>query len=211
MGESQQEILEELEQLEAAGRSRRRNLARMMRVGSLLIAASFVWLLRGDLRYYAQPKTPVQLGGPLEFNLTNEASQRYAQIRGVPGGQARLAHHLGKSIRMFGLLGSNVLIVQDVSRDQEPPAQNEAYTAKGRLVSEADAVELANVFQIMEREGSVSRENGQLSALWDGEAPRDSAALPLELLGIVVFVLANFRAARRVERPPASVFAEEDP
>jgi len=201
---SDPEIAEELAHLEAQGRARRRNLARMLRLGSLLIAASFLWLLRGDARYFIQPNVPVQLGGPLEFNLAGEASQRYVRIRGVPGGQARIAHHVGKSLRMFGLLGSNVLVIQDAS-SSEPPAQSEPYTAQGRLVSAEDAVELSNVFEIMQREGSVTRENGELYALWDGAAPRKSAALPLELLGIVLFVLVNFRAARRVERPPPSL------
>jgi hypothetical protein len=207
--ESQQEIFEELAELEAQGRARRRNLARMIRLGALVVAASFLWLLRGDVRYYLQPKTPVQLGGPLEFNLAGEASQHYVRIRGVPGGQARLAHHFGKSIRMFGLLGSNVIVVQNVDRDEEPPAQNQAYSAQGRLVSADDAVELSNVFEIMEREGSVTRENGQMYALWDGQAPRQGVGLPLELLGIALFVLVNFRAAKRVSRPPAA-FAEDE-
>ena len=39
----------------------------------------------------------------------------------------------------------------------------------------------------------------------EGEVPRKDWALPLELLGILGFVLVNFRAAHKMEHPLPTV------
>lgn len=198
----QQELLEELEKLEAGSRARKARNARALRLGALAVAASFVFFLRNDLRYAVQPATPVDLGGPLEFNLDREASQRYAKIQAVPGGQAANVTHMGRQLRVFALLGTNVTVVQDLSTgSSQPPVRGTPIAVSGRLVRDDDAVELRNVFLMLETSGAVARIDGHIYALWADEAPRGSWTLPLELVGIVLFVLVNFRAARRMEKP----------
>ena len=186
----QSELLEELAALQAQNRARALRLARMLRAGSLLVAASFVFLLRGDLRYWTRPAAPVDLGGPLQFDLDREGSQRHVKLVGVPGRTAANVSHLSRNLRLFGILGTNVLVVQDadrVPRDQMPAADT-PYATSGRLVREDEAGELSGIFRMMERAGIVARTDGHLYALYEGEAPRQGWGLPLELLGILGFV-----------------------
>lgn len=196
---------EELAALEAAAVARRARAARMLRYGSLAVAASFLFLLRGDLTYAFAPTQPLELGGPLEFNLDREQTERFAHVTGVPGGQAANVSHMGKQLRAFGLLGSNVLVVQDLSKveDRSAPARGEPFAVSGRLQRDDDAVQLRNIFRLLESSGILAPQEGHCYALWAGEAPRGSWALPLELLGIVLFVGINFRAAARMARPVA--------
>jgi len=198
-------LLEDLREIRARSQPRRGRLAWTLRLGSLAVAASFVWLLRGDLRYAAASPTPLELGGPLEFSLSHQASQTFAHIRGVPGAQAANVSHLGHSLRIFGLLGSNVVVVQD--RDAPgaaaPPSSGAPFDALGRLVRDDDDRALKNVFLLMERAGYVApQSDGHLYALYVGERPRRFGVLALELLGIALFVGVNWRAAARVSREP---------
>jgi hypothetical protein len=205
--------LAELAALEAAAVARRARAARVLRYGALVVAASFLFLLRGDLVYAFAPAQPLELGGPLEFNLDREVTQRFAHVTGVPGGQAANVSHMGRQLRAFGLLGSNVLVVQDLGKvdSASAPARGEAFAVSGRLLRDDDAVELRNIFRLLQQSGILSTQEGHAYALMAGEAPRSSWALPLELLGIVLFIGVNFRAAARMVRPVAPLDAETDP
>ncbi|MBS2031518.1 MAG: hypothetical protein JST54_26700 [Deltaproteobacteria bacterium] len=196
----QGELLEELAQLEAERRARKLGTARMMRVGALVVSASFVFLLRGDIRYWLQPKTPVELGGPLEFNLDREQTERFAKITGVPAQRAANVSHGGRDLRVLGLLGSNVLVVQNREGSAEAPASNAAISVQGRLERDDDANELRNIFQLFEGLGFVSPVDGHFYALYADQLPRQGWTLPLELLGILLFLGVNLRKAHSLTR-----------
>lgn len=209
----QEDVLAELEKLEASARARRKRNARMLRAGAVVVAATFLFFMRAELRYALQPKAAADLGGPLEYNLQLEGSPRYVKIDGVPGGQAATVSHMGKQLRVFGLLGSNVVVVQDLGETtpEEAPTRGAPFKVSGKLVRDDDAVELHNVFNILEASGVVARIDGHLYALWAGEVPRQGWALPLELLAIAVFLLINFRAAHRMERPLPGFTDDDSP
>ena len=192
----QDDVLQELAQLEADRRARKLRTARMMRLGALVVSASFVFLLRGDIRYWLQPKTPIALGGPLEFNLAPEGTERFVTITGVPGQHARKVSHGTRNLRVFGVLGSNVLVVEDLDHGgAEPPSAGAAFTVQGRLQRDDDASELRNLFPMFEMEGTLAPIDGHFYALYADQLPRQGWTLPLELLGIVFFLAVNLRKA----------------
>ena len=207
MGESGESagagIGSELRALEEQARARRSRVGRALRLGSVAVAASFVFLLRADLRYALRPSVPVDLGGPMEFQLDREQRETYARVVGLPGELSPAADHGGHHLRMFGLLTTNIIVVQNLAEvgPDSQPARNQPYTALGRLVRDDDAVEFGLIFRLLEERGIVSRQGEHLYALLEGEAPRKDWSLPLELLGILAFVLVNFRAASKIERP----------
>jgi len=197
------EVAAELQLLERQAQARRARVARALRLGSLVVSASFVFLLRTDLRYALRPASPVALGGPMEFQFEREASQTYATVSGLPGELSPAADHGGRHLRMFGLLTTNIVVVQDLAEvgPEAQPARNQPYVATGRLVRDDDASEFRVVFRVLEDRGIVSRQDEHLYALLEGEAPRKDWALPLELLGILAFVAVNFRAAYKMQHP----------
>jgi hypothetical protein len=197
------DIEAELRALEAQAQARRAKLARAMRLGSLVVSATFVFFLRGDLLYATRSSRPIELGGPLEFNLDREATETYASIVALPGELSASAEHGGRHYRMFGLLTTNVVVMQDLAEvsPEAQPARNVPFAVSGRLERDDDATELSKVFRLMEERGIVARQDGHLYVIHAEEAPRQGLTLPLELLGIVLFVLVNFRAAYKVEHP----------
>jgi hypothetical protein len=210
---AERDVAAELRAVEAQATARRARLARSLRYGSLLVAASFLFFLRGDLRYALRPSAPLELGGPLEFNLDREGTEQYASIVALPGELSATVEHMGGHFRMFGLLGTNVVVMQNLAENapEAMPARNVPFHAAGRLVRDDDAMELRRIFELMEDRGVVVRQEGHLYVLHADELPRHGVALPLELLGIVLFVLVNWRAAYKVEHPLPELADDDAP
>jgi hypothetical protein len=196
-------VTDQLAEIDRAAKARQRSRANALRVGSVAVALSFVFLLRHDLVYATQPLEPVSLGGPLEFDLGQEHSQRYAKIRAVPGDQTATFDYFGHHYRTFGMMASNVIVQQDLADlgPADQPTKGQVFEAVGRLWRDDDAPELGNLYKQFEARGIVFRQDEHLYVLRTGETPRKGIALPLQLLGILAFVVFNWIAARRVEKP----------
>jgi hypothetical protein len=197
----------QLAALEAQAKARRSRLARMLRSGSLVVAASFLFFLRADLVYATRSSTPHDLGGPLEFDFTAEKSQSYVSAVALPGELRATVDHMGQHYQLFGLLGTNILVEQDLSEltPEQQPERSKPFHVAGRLVRDDDASELRRLFELFEARGIVSRQEDHLFVLVANDVPRKGFSLWFELAGIVLFVAVNWLGARRIENPIPTV------
>lgn len=200
-GEGTDEVLRDLLRSQANARLRRQRAAQALRWGSLLIAASFLFLLRSDLAYWVSEPTPIELGGPLEFSLTEQRSNVYAHVKAVPGPQSANASHSGRNLRFSGLLSTNMVVRQDLGEvgPERTPQKYAQFEVSGRLLRDDDAPEMKHIFQTFERMGVVTRQEEHFWVIRDGERPRSGIGTPFLVLAIGIFIAANFIGARRLE------------
>jgi hypothetical protein len=117
--------------------------------GALFLLGS----LREDLAYFVSSRDPIELGAEGDYHLERAASNRYAQVHGLPSGRGWYVDETSGSFVVVGVLDTGLLVRRATFPDEarEPsgrrpqPKQN-PFFARGRLLSREDASRYADVF-----------------------------------------------------------------
>jgi hypothetical protein len=173
-----------------------------------VLASGLLWLERAELAYLLSPREPIHLGGEGRYSFERLASNRFAEIQGIPAANAAYARHGDTVYVVLGLQNSPVLVrrealpTEDWVPNRPPPRPDpRPFDARGRLLERADASEYEPAFQMLARD--VVPRQGRLWILLEGERPGGEtgtlvvwgvvAAFGLVNLWLVVLDLAGRR------------------
>lgn len=158
----------------------------------------FLWTLRGELAYQFSSKEPLTLGSEGDYHWDLLASNRYAQIHGVPTGRGVYVQGGHETRMAVGLQQTPVLVLRSLVSGEEltshgspPPPNSQPMAVRGRLLREDAAGEYA---QVLKQFGSTEHLPAVQGARWllvQGPAPgRDSSAFLVATL-LSLFALGN--------------------
>lgn len=199
--------------------TRRRRFGVRWPVALIGVALSCVllWAQRAEIAYLLSPDEPIRLGEEGRHQLDRLASNRFAEIRGVPTPNAAFSRHGDTVFVVIGLENTPILIRRKALASEEwipnrPPPRPDPrpFTASGRLLDRSAAPQYEPAFQMLARD--LAPQEGRLWILLDGERPGSGAALvlPALLLGfglLNAWFIARDLAVRRTssaQRPPAA-------
>ncbi|MCC6337646.1 MAG: hypothetical protein IT380_27100 [Myxococcales bacterium] len=111
-----------------------------------------VWM-RADFAYFVSPRDPIELGAEGDYHLERAASNRYAQVHGVPSARGWYVDEAEGSFVIVGVNDTPLLLRRvtfpDEARDQagkRPQPRQNPFFARGRLLGREDASRYADVF-----------------------------------------------------------------
>ena len=151
-----------------------------------------------ELAYFFSPKEPITLGSEGDYHFDLLRSNRYAQIHGIPTTIGTFSRH-GSTVRVtVGLQGTPVLVhratlpTEDWPENRPPsPVDQRPFGIRGRLVMEDDAPLFREAFDRLGQLDSVTRHDGKLWLLLEGERPRGDAGTLLIFGLLFAFVMLN--------------------
>ena len=151
-----------------------------------------------ELAYFFSPTEPLTLGSEGDYHFDRLRSNRYAQIHGIPTTIGTFSRH-GSTVRVtVGLQGTPVLVhrqalpTEDWPEGRPPsPVDQRPFGVRGRLVAEVEAPRFREAFDRLGQLDQVTRHEGKLWLLREGERPRGDAGT-LVLFGLLfTFVMLN--------------------
>ncbi|MFZ5471203.1 MAG: hypothetical protein ACOZIN_17410 [Myxococcota bacterium] len=190
--------------------SRRRGPGVKLPVALFAIAAcvALLWMQRLDVGYHFSPKEPLSLGAEGDYHFDQLASNRYAQVHGVPTLRGAYSVEEGTTYVVVGLRDTPLLVRRQAFPSEEwkvgtlpPQPVQSPFAVRGRLLSRQDAVRYEEGFRQLEPLGEVRPRNGQLWILIEGERPGENPVTLLWILGLSAFAVVHawfaLRAVRR--------------
>ena len=176
----------------------------------LALAAALLWLERAELTYLLSPREPMLLGDENGYRFERLASNRYAEIHGIPTATGAFSRDGERIQVVVGLRNTQVLIRRParpsedwVPRRPPPPPDPHPFAARGRLLAEEDAPQYRAAFEML----------GGHWILLDGERPGANRAAALLGGALVAFAALNAwwlarDVARRLQARRASTAPE---
>jgi hypothetical protein len=157
----------------------------------VVLSGALLWGQRAEIAYLLSPGEPILLGEEGRYQLEGLASNRFAQIRGIPTPNAAYARDGDRVFVVIGLESTPILIRREALPTEEwipdrPPPRPDPrpFAARGRLLGREEAPQYEAAFQMLARD--LASDQGRLWILLDGERPGANArvvALCALLLG----------------------------
>lgn len=198
----QQSVAEEREEairaIEASRTRRRLGVRWPAAVIALVFGAAGLWWAWDDVAYFFSPREPITLGTEGDYHFDRLASNRYAQIHGVPTTSAAYARASDTTWVHLGLRETPVLVRRPAlptedwvpGRPALPPDQR-PFGIRGRLLERADAAKYEEGFKILEKVSGVVPKDGKLWILIEGQSPaRFTGDFGLAVV-LMLFMVAN--------------------
>lgn len=157
-------------------------------------AAGFLlWMERLQLEYFFSSREPISLGAEGDYHLERLASNRYAQVHGIPTSRGAYSKQDERTYVVVGLTETPLLVWRGALSgeewvDQVPPRPNQSpFGVRGRLLARADARRYEDGFKELEQMGEVK----PAWILVEGERPGTSVSALLWLGGLGLFLTFN--------------------
>ena len=158
----------------------------------LALAGGMLWLERAEMAYLLSPREPIALGDETGYRLERLASNRYAEIHGVPTATGAFSRDGERIQVVVGLQNTPVLIRRTglpsedwAPRRSPPPPDPHPFAARGRLLAEEEAPRYRAAFDMLRRE--MRAPDGRHWILLDGERPGADRWVALLAAGWVAF------------------------
>ncbi|MBI3184746.1 MAG: hypothetical protein HYZ28_21630 [Myxococcales bacterium] len=158
------------------------------------IAIYLLWEQRLEIAYLFAPREPISLGTEGDYQLDRLASNRYAQVHGIPTSRGAYSVEGERTFVVVGLRETPLLVRREALPGETwkpgsvPPRPNQSpFAVRGRLLSRAGAARFEDGFKKLEEAGEVR----PAWILFEGERPGRSVAALLWLGGLSAFILAN--------------------
>ncbi|MCP3103193.1 hypothetical protein LZ198_30365 [Myxococcus sp. K15C18031901] len=198
--------------LESAREERERRIAELesrlarRRVGvrplaaTLAIAVALVLLgmVRRDVAYFFSSGDPLTLGAEGDYRLEALASNRYAQVHGLPTSRGAYERDSSGLFVLVGLRESPFVVRRRALPGEDwvpgrppPPPDATPFAIRGRLLSEEEAPRYREALAMLRGMGEVQPRAGRLWLLVEGERPAEDWGLVLVALGLLAFIALN--------------------
>lgn len=151
-----------------------------------------------DVAYFFSSRTPLTLGVEGAYRHEALASNRYAQVHGIP--TVRGAYEQGGDT-LFVLVGlrESPFVVRrgalpgEEWREGRPPPQPDQtpFAVRGRLLAEEDAPRYRDALALLRKLGEVQPHEGRLWILIEGERPGEDRGLVLVCGLLLAFIAFN--------------------
>jgi hypothetical protein len=131
-------------------------------LAALVGACALLWMQQLDATYYFSSKEPISLGAEGDYHFDRAASNRYAEVRGVPTLRGAYGEEGGKTFVIVGLRDTP-LLVKRATLDTErwtpgrtaPQPDQRPFAVRGRLLAKDDAEVYQDGFKRLEEMGEV--------------------------------------------------------
>jgi hypothetical protein len=162
------------------------------------VAAALLVMQWREVGYFFSPRTPLSLGAEGEYRYEALASNRYAQLHGVPTTYGAYERDGDAVFVLVGLRDSPFVVRrpalkgEEWTQGQKPPRPDQRpFAVRGRLLSEEDASRYHEAFELMRSKGQVQPLQGRLWIIIEGQRPgEDLGRLAVTLL-LVLVIAAN--------------------
>jgi hypothetical protein len=198
-------------ELESRLRSRRTGGVRLsVSLVCLLGALYLLWRELPDVAYALSSATPLTLGREGAYGFEALASNRYAQLHGVPTATAFWGQDRSGPFLILGLQDTPVLVRRAPLPSEAwtpghapPPPSQTPFAVRGRLLSEGAAPAYREAFQKARQLPGVGAREGKLWLLVEGERPREDWGAVLTAVLLALFAGFNgWLAVRRLVHRP---------
>lgn len=152
-------------------------------------AAALGFWMRADVAYFFSTRVPIELGAEGNYSLEAAASNRYAQVHGVPSARGWYVEEKDGSFVVVGLADVPLLVKRTTFEDEKrrlldgkrPQPRQTPFFARGRLLSRQDAEQYEEVFREYEQWSG-----GKALWLLKAEEPPGKDLSTVVLFGFVV-------------------------
>ena len=169
--------------------------------------------LRRDLAYFFSPTTPLSLGAEGEYRFDAFASNRYAQVHGIPTLRGAYTQERAVTWVAVGLRDTPLFVWrqalggEDWAGSGAPPQPNQSpFAVRGRLLAQQDAPgRFRDAFEKLAAMGEVRPRDGKRWVLIEGERPRADVGVLLYAAALALFFATNgfFLWRGLIRRAPA--------
>jgi len=179
-------------------------------VVAILGGALLLGLNAQETAYFFSPREPLVLGTEGDYRFGQLASNRYAQLHGVPTLRGVYAREGDEVFVIVGLRDTPVLVrrhalpTEEWKPGQVPPQPDQrSFRVGGRLLSEADAPRFRDAFAKLKEWGEVRPQDGKLWLLDEGRRPGEDRGilvvdgLLLTFMAVNAYLLVRGLRARR--------------
>lgn len=178
---------------------------------AIVVSVLLLAMQRRELAYALSPREPLSLGAEGDYRLDALASNRYAQVHGIPTVRGVYERDGEQLYVVVGLRDSPFLVRRaalpseqwEPGRRTPPQPDQRPFAVRGRLLAEEDAPRYANAFETLRSMGEVQPHQDRLWLLVEGERPGEArgpllvASLLLSFLVLNVYLLVRGLGARR--------------
>lgn len=194
----QEEREEAISALERSVRRRRVGIRWTTALFAMALGVLGLWWMWPDLSYFFSPREPITLGTEGDYHFDRLATNRYAQIHGIPTLKGAFSREDDATLVHVGLQGTPVIVrrgslpTEDWVPGRPPTTPDQRpFGIRGRLLSEDDAGRYKQAFQILRDEEGVVPRDGKLWILVEGEKPGALTFAFAMSLFLVLFIAVN--------------------
>jgi len=151
-----------------------------------------------DVSYFFSPRVPLTLGVEGAYRHEALASNRYAQVHGIPTARGAYERADGGLYVLVGLRESPFVVRRGALSGEQwtsgrPPPQPDQrpFAVRGRLLSEEDAPRYREALALLRRMGELQPHEGKLWLLVEGEQPGADRGLVVVALALLAFLALN--------------------
>lgn len=195
----QEERDRRIAELEARAARRRVGVKPLSALLAIVVAGVLLGMQWRDLAWFFSPRTPLSLGSEGAYRYEALASNRYAQVHGIP--TVRGAYEHGGDGALYVLVGlrESPFVVRRGALSGEqwtpgrPPPQPDQrpFAVRGRLLAEEDAPRYREALALLRSMGEVQPHDGKLWLLIEGEQPGADRGRLLVALALLAFMALN--------------------
>jgi len=181
----------------------RRLRARIFVCLVLALALVLIYMLRDDLTYFFESRTPVDLGLAEEMQTRPLEHNSYVHLHGIARDMCIKADLLTGSVRFLYLLGSDLgsrILIAAPSEKEAGCLGAIDSDFDGRLVSFDETRRYDRVLSYYRKHFPSAPREGPVYMLQDGKLPRSAWWYPLAVLVILLLWVLNVRTLIRIRR-----------
>ncbi|WP_338867319.1 hypothetical protein [Myxococcus stipitatus] len=185
-------------ELESRLARRRLGVRPLASVMAIAVSLSLLLMQRRDLAYFFSSTVPLTLGVEGEYRFDALASNRYAQVHGVPTARGAYEQEGSGLFVLVGLRESPFVVRRSALPGEDwvrgrppPPPDPRPFAVRGRLLAEDDAPRYRDALVLLRGMGELQPHDGKVWLLVEGERPREDRGLVLVSLALLAFALLN--------------------
>ncbi|MFY2563729.1 hypothetical protein ACN469_39435 [Corallococcus terminator] len=185
-------------ELESRLARRRVGVRPLASVMGIVVSLSLLVMQRRELAYFFSSPVPLTLGVEGDYRFDALASNRYAQVHGVPTARGAYEQDGSALLVLVGLRESPFVVRRPALPGEDwvpgrppPPPDSRPFGIRGRLLSEAEAPRYQDALALLRSMGELQPHEGKLWLLIEGERPGEDRGRLLTCLALLAFAVLN--------------------
>ncbi|QSQ16592.1 hypothetical protein [Myxococcus landrumensis] len=185
-------------ELESRLARRRLGVRPLASVMAIAVSLSLVLMQRRELAYFFSSPVPLTLGAEGEYRFDALASNRYAQVHGIPTARGAYEQDGAGLFVLVGLRESPFVVRRPALPGEDwvqgrapPPPDARPFAIRGRLLAEDEAPRYRDALTLLRGMGELQPHDGKVWLIVEGERPREDRGLVLVTLALLAFAALN--------------------
>ncbi|NTX61765.1 hypothetical protein HUA74_13970 [Myxococcus sp. CA051A] len=197
-------------ELESSLARRRVGVRPLAAVLGIVVSLALLMMQRRELAYFFSSRVPLTLGVEGDYRFDALASNRYAQVHGLPTARGAYERDGSALFVLVGLRESPFVVRRPALPGEDwvtgrppPPPDPRPFGIRGRLLSEDDAPRYRDALALLRGMGELQAHEGKLWLLIEGERPGEDRGLVLACLALLAFGVLNAVLLYKALKGPA--------